>query len=79
MRRRARATAWAATLFAGVAATSSLAASSCFAADLHWEVENPFRFFKPTKSFALHEAAFNAARGDPSAPLPADIVWRTER
>jgi hypothetical protein len=27
----------------------------------------------------LHEAAFNAARGDPSAPLPADIIWRTER
>jgi hypothetical protein len=73
MRRRARATAWAATLFA------SLAANSSFAADLIWEVENPFRFFKPTKSFALHEAAFNAARGDPSAPLPADIIWRTER
>ena len=49
------------------------------AADLIWEVENPFRFFKPTRSFALHEAAFNAVRGDPSAPLPADIVWRTER
>ena len=44
-----------------------------------WEVENPFRFFKPTKSFALHEAAFKAVRGDPSAPPPADIIWRTER
>jgi hypothetical protein len=42
-------------------------------------VENPFRFFKPTQSFALHEAAFNAVRGNPSAALPADIIWRTER
>ena len=79
MRRRALAAAWAATLFAGLAANSSLAINSSRAADLIWEVENPFRFFKPTKSFALHEAAFNAARGDPSAALPADIIWRTER
>jgi hypothetical protein len=49
------------------------------AADLIWEVENPFRFFKPTQSFALHEAAYNAVRGDPSSPPPADIIWRTER
>jgi hypothetical protein len=79
MRGRAPAAAWAVTLFASLATTSSLAVNSSFAADLNWEVENPFRFFKPTKSFALHEAAFNAARGDPSAPLPADIIWRTER
>jgi hypothetical protein len=78
MRRRSRATAWAATLFASLAVTSSLLSSS-HAADLIWEVENPFRFFKPTKSFALHEAAFNAVRGDPSAPLPANVIWRTER
>jgi hypothetical protein len=75
MRRHARAAAWAVTLFTSLIATQA----SSFAADLIWEVENPFRFFKPTKSFALHEAAFNAARGDPSGPLPADIVWRTER
>ena len=49
------------------------------AGDLIWEVESPFRFFKASRSFALHEAAFNAVRGDPSGPLPADIVWRTER
>ncbi len=49
------------------------------ATDLIWEVENPFRFFKPTHSFALHEAAYRAVRGDPSAPEPADIIWRTER
>src|SRR5258705_1823321 len=73
MRRQARSTAWAVSLFACLAATSSQAA------DLIWEVESPFRFFKASRSFALHEAAFNAARGDTSAPLPADIVWRTER
>jgi len=79
MRRRTRATAVAATLFASLAVSSSLAVTAGHAADLIWEVESPFRFFKPTRSFALHEAAFNAARGDPSAPLPADIIWRTER
>jgi lysophospholipase L1-like esterase len=80
MRRQARALAWATTtLFASLAITSSLAVSPGFAADLIWEVENPFRFFKPTRSFALHEAAFNAARGDPAGALPADIIWRTER
>src|SRR5262249_46457674 len=47
--------------------------------DLIWEVESPFRFFKPTRAFALHETAFNAVRGDPSQPLPANIIWRTER
>jgi len=73
MRRAARATAWALSLFV------SLAANSSRAADLIWDVENPFRFFKPTQSFALHEAAFNAVRGNPSAALPADIIWRTER
>jgi hypothetical protein len=79
MRRQARATAWAVSLFASLAASSSLAVNSVHAADLNWEVESPFRFFKPTRSFALHEAAFNAARGDPASPLPADIIWRTER
>jgi hypothetical protein len=55
------------------------AGATARAADLIWEVENPFRFFKPSRSFALHEAAFHAARGDPSRPLPADIIRRTER
>jgi len=73
MRRHARATAWALALFA------ALAASTSQAADLIWEVESPFRFFKPTRAFALHEAAFNSVRGDPSQPLPPDIIWRTER
>jgi hypothetical protein len=64
---------WGASLLTAVVLDSSQAA------DLIWEVENPFRFFKPTRSFALHEAAFNAVRGDPAGPLPADIIWRTER
>jgi len=57
----------------------SIGASSGWAADLVWQVENPFRFFKSTKSFALHEAAFNSVRGNPSGPLPADIIARLER
>src|SRR5262249_30196207 len=51
--------------------------SSAMAAGLVWQVENPFRFFKGTRSFAMHEAAFNAVRGN--GPLPADIIWRVER
>src|SRR5262249_20321393 len=50
-----------------------------YAADLEWEVDNPFRFYKVGSSFALHEKAFLEVRGDPNGPLPADIVWRTER
>jgi hypothetical protein len=56
---------------------SALHASTATAQDLIWQVENPFRFFKSSRSFALHEAAYNAVRGN--AALPNDIVWRTER
>src|SRR6266446_6834028 len=73
MRSQMRAVAWALPLVV------SLAAATSQAADLIWEVESPFRFFKPTRSFALHETAFNGVRGDPSAAPPADIIWRTER
>jgi hypothetical protein len=66
-----------ALLVAALCASFGLA-PAC-AADLIWEVENPFRFFKPTRSFALHETAFNAVRGNPSQPLQPDIIWRTER
>lgn len=52
-------------------------ASSAVAQDLIWEVENPFRFFKGTRSFAIHEAAFNVVRG--GGALPSDVIWRTER
>jgi lysophospholipase L1-like esterase len=49
------------------------------AADLLWEVENPYRFFTRTSSFDMQEKAFNAVRGLPGQPLPADILWRVER
>src|SRR5260370_27817347 len=73
MRSQMSAVAWALPLVV------SLAAATSQAADLIWEVESPFRFFKPIRSFALHETAFNGVRGDPSSAPPADIIWRTER
>ena len=68
------------SLAAAVSAVSFLAIFSTTPAqaqDLQWQVENPFRFFKSTRSFALHEAAYNAARGN--GDMPRDVVWRTER
>jgi lysophospholipase L1-like esterase len=49
------------------------------AADLIWEVENPYRFFKRSTSFEMHERAFNAVRGNAAQPLPANILWKVER
>jgi hypothetical protein len=49
------------------------------AADLLWEVENPYRFFKRTSSFEIQEKAFNAVRGAPGQPLPTNILWKVER
>src|SRR5215213_1721952 len=49
------------------------------AADMVWEVESPFRFYKPTSSFALHEAAYKSIRGDVKAPTPADQLSSLER
>ena len=68
------------SLAAAILAVSILAIfgnTSIQAQDLQWQVENPFRFFKSTRSFALHEAAYNAARG--KGEVPRDVVWRTER
>src|SRR4249920_1687823 len=48
-------------------------------ADLVWQVENPFRFFKRSASFDAQERAFAAVRGDVNAPLPDKIIWKTER
>jgi hypothetical protein len=62
-----------------VAVAATFTTGTVKAADLVWQVENPFRFFKATRSFAAQEAAFNAARGDPNGPMPVDIVWRVER
>jgi hypothetical protein len=53
--------------------------TAAHAADLTWEVVNPFRFYKDGKPFALQEAAFRAVRGDPNSPVPADIIRRVER
>src|SRR5579872_5383351 len=49
------------------------------AADLQWEVENPYRFIKHEASFAAHEKAFDAVRGAAGQPLPSNILWRVER
>jgi hypothetical protein len=62
-----------------VAALATFTSGSVKAADLVWQVENPFRFFKSTQEFATQEAAFHAVRGDPTGPIPADIIWRVER
>ena len=58
---------------------AALQLSAAAASDLVWEVENPFRFFKKSSAFALHEKAYDAVRGKPDTPVPANIVWRTER
>lgn len=49
------------------------------AADLQWEVENPYRFFKHEASFKAQEKAFDAVRGVAGQPLPSNILWRVER
>jgi hypothetical protein len=71
------------TTFAAAAGLATLilhgGAAPARAADLVWQVENPFRFFKQTRAFAMHEAAYNAVRGNPAGAIPTDIVWRTER
>src|SRR5258708_17560053 len=62
-----------------VAIFITFAAGTVQAAELIWQLENPFRFFKSTNSFAMHEAAYNGVRGAANGPLPVDIVWRLER
>ncbi len=62
-----------------LAAAGGTGQASGQASDLVWEVESPFRFFKNTSAYALHERAYRQARGNPGSPLPADVVWRTER
>ena len=68
-------------MIAAVASISGLFAGfgAGHAADLEWEVDNPFRFYKVDSSFALHAKAFAEARGNPEGPLPADVIWRIER
>lgn len=47
--------------------------------DIEWEVQNPFRFYKHSKSFQLHEKAYKAVRGAPESPPPGNIVQLIER
>jgi lysophospholipase L1-like esterase len=49
------------------------------AADLVWQVESPYRFFKRESSFEMQERAFDAVRGPTGQPLPNNILWRLER
>jgi hypothetical protein len=67
------------TWLVSVSLTTALQLSAASASDLVWEVQNPFRFFKKPAAFALHEKAYEAVRGKADTPLPANIVWRTER
>jgi hypothetical protein len=73
--RRLAASTWLASISLAVA----LSPTPVFAGDINWEVQSPFRFFKRTSAFTLHEKAFDAVRGKPESPLPGNIVWRTER
>ena len=61
-----------------VSVFTGFGASSATAADLIWQVENPFRFFKGTRSFAMHEAAFNAVRGNGALPADIDLAHRAQ-
>jgi hypothetical protein len=65
------------TLFVVLQSGSGI--SSSHAADLVWEVENPYRFFKRSVSFEMHEKAFAAVRGAPGQALPSNILWKVER
>ena len=65
--------------FASVSLITAVQVGAASASDLVWEVQSPFRFFKKPSAFALHEKAFDAARGNPESAMPANIVWRTER
>jgi hypothetical protein len=65
------------TLLVALQSGSGIAVSH--AADLLWEVENPYRFFKRTSSFDMHEKAFAAVRGPAGQPLPPNILWKVER
>ena len=58
---------------------ATLHISAASASDIVWEVQNPFRFFKKSAAFNMHEKAYDAVRGKADSPLPANMVWRTER
>jgi hypothetical protein len=55
-----------------------LTVSPAAAADLVWQLESPFRFFKNSSSFAMYERGYPVARDAATEP-PLDVVLRTER
>jgi hypothetical protein len=59
----------------GVAPSTNAAQAS----DIEWKVQNPFRFYKKSKPFQLHENAYNAVRGTPGSPTPDNIIQLIER
>jgi hypothetical protein len=67
----------AAGIFFGPGIGSWAGLESADAADLAWEVVNPFRLYRHDKSFALQESAFKAVRG--TEDVPADVIQRVER
>ena len=69
----------ASTWLVSISLTTILQVGAASAADIVWEVQSPFRFFKKQAAFTLHEKAYEAVRGKADSPLPANIVWRTER
>ncbi len=58
---------------------AEIPASVAQTTDIEWEVQNPFRFYKHSKSFQLHEKAYKAVRGAPESPPPGNIVQLIER
>src|ERR1700730_278588 len=62
-----------------VVLSTGFATTPSKSAELVWQVENPFRFFKRSASFEAQEKAFAGVRGDLNAPLPDKIIWKTER
>lgn len=54
-------------------------ANAAQASDIEWVVQNPFRFYKKSKSFQLHENAYKAVRGAPGSPVPNNIIQLVER
>ena len=62
-----------------VAAVVQSSGGPVAAADLVWEVENPFRLYKHVRSFKLHEDAFRAVRGTESEAIPGDVIQRLEQ
>ncbi len=73
---RAVARIWLSAAFAVLGAVQT--STPALAADLVWQVESPFRFFKNAASFAMYERGYPSVRDGATQPA-ADVIWRTER